>query len=202
MDCPDGSETGTDRGPVRVTRARGLHPLHAEARIRQVPTTARELCEVGYAGFGDTCPLCTRPLPRTSGGQRGSAEMFHRTRVGGTVRTRTCPNCNGRGSLAESDLVRWWAKEYLARFETRGLPGSGVGGDVLLRGTMDGKFALVVSGAPAAGVRDVFSTAGVTDGVTATFVLPTGGWRVALLKAAYLSACVHLGEVPSTPDAE
>jgi hypothetical protein len=34
------------------------------------------------------------------------------------------------------------------------------------------------------------------------FVLLTGGWIVALLKAAYLAACVHLGEVPGTPDAD
>lgn len=168
----------------------------------EVPTTAQVLCEVGYAEFGGICPLCTGPLPRTSGGRLGSAEDVPPHAVGGTVRTRTCPDCNHRGSIAEADLVRWWAREYPARFETPGLPGSRVAGGVLLRATRDGKFALIVSGRPADGVHDVLTAAGLTDEVTGSFVLPTGGWVVALLKSSYLAACVHLGEVPDSPDAE
>lgn len=168
----------------------------------EVPTTARALCEVGYAEFDGKCPLCAGPLPSTPGGRLGSAEDVPPYAVGGTVRTRTCPDCNGRGSASEADLVRWWAREYPSRFETPGLPGTRVGGDVLLRSTTGGKFALVVSGRPGDGVHEVLTTAGLTDVVTGTFHGPTGGWTVALLKAAYLAACVHLGEVPVTPDAE
>jgi hypothetical protein len=61
----------------------------------EVPTTARALCEVGYADFGGTCPLCTGRLPRTPSGRLGSAEDVPPHAVGGTVRTRTCPDCNG-----------------------------------------------------------------------------------------------------------
>lgn len=166
------------------------------------PTNARALCDVGYADFGGMCPLRTERLPATPGGRLGSAEDVPPHALGGTVRTRTCPDCNVHGSLAEADLVRWWAKEYRARFETPALSGSRVGGAVLLRATTEGKFVLVVSGPPGDGVHDVLSTAGLTDQVIATFVLPTGGWRISLLKAAYLAACVHLGEIPGTPDAE
>jgi hypothetical protein len=37
---------------------------------------------------------------------------------------------------------------------------------------------------------------------TTTFTTPSGTWKVALLKAAYQAACLHLGEVPRTPDAD
>lgn len=168
----------------------------------EVPTTAQALCDVGYAEFGGVCPLCTGPLPRTASGRLGSAEDVPPHAVGGIVRTRTCPDCNHRRSTAEADLVRWWAKEYPARFETPGLQGSRVGGGVLLRTTREGKFAIVVSGRPADGVHDVLTTAGLTDGVTGTFLLPTGAWRVALLKSAYLAACIHLDEVPDSADSE
>ena len=167
----------------------------------EVPTTARALCEVGYADFDGICPLCTGQLPRSPGGRLGSAEHIPPHAVGGTARTRTCPDCNGRASLAEADLVRWWADQYPARFATSSVPGFRNGGEVLLRGTTDGKFALVVSGRPADDVHDVL-TAAVNDPVTAMLVPPTKRWRVALLKAAYLGACVHLSEVPRTPDAD
>ncbi len=196
------SETATSARRAARGRVRGPYRPDAEAWTREVPTTARALCEVGYADFGGTCPLCTGRLPRTPGGRLGSAEDVPPHAVGGTVRTRTCPDCNGRGSSTEADLVRWWAKEYPTRFETPSLPGFRNGGDILLRGTTDGKFALVVSGRRADGVHNVLAAAGLTDQVSAMFVLPTGGWRVALLKAAYLAACVHLGDIPGTPDAD
>ncbi len=185
----------------------GLHVDAFEDRIDltrrpgpgEVPTTARMFCEVGYADFGGICPLCAGRLPLTPGGRRGSAEEIPPHAVGGTVRTRTCPECNGRSAAAESDLVRWWAKGYSARFETPSLPGFRNGGEVLLRSTTGGKFALVVSGRP---VHEVLTAAGLTDPVTATLALPTGAWQVALLKAAYLAACIHLGEIPGTPDAD
>jgi len=84
----------------------------------EVRTTARQLCEVGYGDFGATCPLCTGSLPCTTAGRLGSAEDVPPHSVGGTVRTRTCPECNGRSSIAEADLFRWWAKEFPARFQT------------------------------------------------------------------------------------
>jgi hypothetical protein len=190
---PDGLHIDAFGARIDLTRKPGLG---------EVPTTARALCEIGYADFGGTCPLCTRRLTGTPAGRLGSAEHVPPLAVGGTVRTRTCQDCNSRGASAEADLVRWWAKEYPARFQTPGLTGSRAGGSVLLRGTTDGRFALIVSGHPADGVRRVLATAGLTDEVTGTFALPNGRWKFALLKAAYLAACVHLGEVPNTPDAE
>lgn len=192
-ELPNGLHIDTSGDRIDLTLAPGPD---------EVPTTARMLCEVGYADFGDVCPLCTDRLPLMPSGRRGSAEDVPPHAVGGRVRTRTCSECNTRGSLAEADLVRWWAKEYPARFETPGLPGARAAGGVLLRGTAKGSWALLVSGRAAEGAREVLTTAGTTGEVTCVFTLPTGAWTVALLKAAYLAACLHLREIPTTADGE
>jgi hypothetical protein len=167
----------------------------------EIPTTARLLCEVGYDDFGGTCPLCTQALPRAPSGRLGSAEHVPPYAVGGVVRTRTCPDCNSRGSSAEADLVRWWARKHRARFETPGVRGHRIGGGVLLRRSTGAKFALIVTD-HTGGVSELLAAAGTNERVTTTFLLPTEGWILALLKAAYLAACVHLGQVPSTADAD
>lgn len=168
----------------------------------EISTVVRHLCDIGYAEFGDICPLCTGSLASTPASRRGSAEHVPPLALGGIVRTRTCVECNSNGALAEAELVRWWKQAYPARFRTRGLPGFRKGGDVLLRTAESGKFALIVSGAPTHGVHDVLTTAGLTDPVTAALSLPTGTWTVALLKSAYLAACIHLGELPLSRDAQ
>lgn len=107
------------------------------------------------------------------------------------MRTRTCASCNAGAASAEAELTRWWAKEYTARFEAPGLRGSRAAGGVLLRSTVDGAFVLVVAGPATTGVRGVLSAAATTGEFTGTFVEHSGAWKVALLKSAYLAACVH-----------
>jgi len=87
-----------------------------------------------------------------------------------------------------------------SRLEASQAPGSAV--MFYFRTTTNGKFALVVRGGAAAGVHDVLTTAGLTEEVTASLSLATGAWMVALLRSAYLAACVHLREVPRTRDAQ
>src|SRR5262249_18851499 len=163
----------TKRSRKRV-RPRLLEGLHVDAfgdridlsrrpGVGEVPTEARPLCEVGYAEFGDLCPLCTGRLAPSEAGRRGSSGTVPPHRLHGVVHTRTCVKCNAGGALAEAELLRWWSQAYPTRFATRGLPGSRTGGDVLLRTATNGKFALVVSGGAAAGVHDVLTTAGLTD---------------------------------------
>jgi hypothetical protein len=127
---------------------------------REIPTAAPELCEVGAADLGGICPLCTStwlPLPMA-----GSARRSHVPHaVGGVVRTRTCPECNGCASASEAELVRWWAQAYPARFATPDLPGYRNAGEALVRSTTNGKFALIISGSPRSGVDNVLEQAGV-----------------------------------------
>lgn len=65
-----------------------------------------------------------------------------------------------------------------------------------------GTFAMVVAGSPRSGLDCVLERAKVTGHFTATFAMRSGIWKVALLKSAYLAACLHLGEVPRTQDAD
>lgn len=176
--------------------------LALRPRADEVRTVAHPWCDVGSFDFAGRCPLCAGVLARSPSGKLGTGEHVPPFAVGGIVRTRTCPDCNAGGSRSEAELVRWWSKEYPARFATPRLPGSRVGGGVLLRGTTDGKFALIVSGSAADGVHDVLATAGTADSVFGTFTLPTDDWMIALLKSAYLAACIFLREIPMTPDAE
>lgn len=175
----------------------GLRPDHDE-----VPTVAQPWCDVGVDDFNGTCPLCVRAFDRESG--HSTAEHVPPFAVGGFVRTRTCGGCNAGGSAAEADLVRWWwAKVRRGRLSTSAVKGERSAGDVLFRSTVNGGFALVVGGGRTGdGARSVLEAAGRSGEVTATFFSLTGSWRVALLKSAYLAACIHLGEVPMTPDAE
>lgn|ERR1017187_8871072 len=202
--------TSRSRKRPRQDPYEGLHADAFEDRIvlsrrpgaREVPTSVRHLCDVEYAEFGGLCPLCTERLAPTPASRLGTAEHVPPRALGGVIRTRTCLDCNARGASAEAELVRWWKKAYPARFATPGLPGLRAGGAVLLRETSNGKFALIVSGGAVAGVDDVLTTAGLTEEVTVSLSLPTSSWMVALLKSAYLAACIHLGEVPLTRDAQ
>lgn len=99
-------------------------------------------------------------------------------------------------------MVRWWAQAYPARFAAPDLPGCRNAGDVLFRTTANGNFAMVVASSPRSGLDCVLERAKVTGHFTATFAMRSGIWKVALLKSAYLAACLHLGEVPRTQDAD
>jgi hypothetical protein len=161
----------------------------------EVPTVGQAWRPVGYCDFGGVCPLCAVPVSEAD----LSDEHVPPYSVGGIVRTRTCATCNGRGSRAEAELVRWWAREFRAKLSTDGVQGARAVGDVLFRLTREGKFAIVASGDAAAEVLDAARHGSGT--VTVTFFGPSEVWRTALLKSAYLAACVHLGEVPDSPDA-
>lgn len=198
------------RGPRLLPE--GLHidafgdriQLSRSPTSREILTVSRELCEVGDADLGGICPLCTRTLTSASDlpDNSSSAEHVPPCAVGGVVRTRTCRGCNQRASASEGELARWWAQAYSARFSSPGLPGYRNAGDVLLRTTTTGKFALVVSASPRSGLDSVLQQARVSGHLTATFTIPPDTWKIALLKSAYLAACLHLGEVPMSSDAD
>jgi hypothetical protein len=173
--------------------------LSRKPGTREIPTAGRELCEIGSADFGGICPLCTRAFASVPDGPVGSAEHVPPRAVGGIARTRTCLECNGRASASEAELVRWWARAYPARFAVPDLPEYRNAGDVLFRTTANGNFAMVVSSSPRSGLDCVLERAKVTGHFTATFAMRSGMWKVALLKSAYLAACLHLGDARCRP---
>lgn len=110
LDAKEGWIALTKRSRKRV-RQRLFEGSHVDAfedridlsrrpGIGEVPTGARRLCDVGYAEFGDLCPLCTGRLASVPAARRGSAEHIPPHAMGGVVHTRTCVKCNAGSALA------------------------------------------------------------------------------------------------------
>lgn len=144
------------------------------------------VCEIDTRYF-ERCPIC--------GDGHLTEEHVPPASVGGDVRTGTCAPCNHRlATLVEDDLAAWYDQRPISvAFEQEGVRGARKTGRVRVRKTPDGQFAIVVAaGDPA--VREMLEAGGeitmiVTEARPARI-------EVALLKHAYLAACLHLGEVP------
>lgn len=163
-------------------------------RPGEVPTTGAKWADVGSSNFDGRCPLCGKQTPSSE----LTAEHVPPFATGGFKRTWTCEPCNGRASGAEADLLRWWASDYRAKASATGIPGNRAVGSALLRRSASGRPALIMSGEPVSHMID--SAAGVGGTLRLTISGPTGEWPAALFKSAYLAACLHLGEIPTTPD--
>jgi hypothetical protein len=144
--------------------------------------------------FGDRILLSRKP---------GTREMPTAGRelceIGNADLGGICPLCTRALASVPDGPV---GQAYPARFAAPDLPGNRNAGDVLFRTTANGHFAMVVSSSPRSGLDCVLERAKVTGHFTATFAMRSGIWKVALLKSAYLAACLHLGEVPRTQDAD
>lgn len=144
------------------------------------------LCGIQGRKF-DGCPIC--------GESATDAEHVPPACVGGKPRTYTCAACNQiLGSLVEADLGAWHDHCLVSvRFQHDAVRGSRRVAPVRLRTTPDGGFVLVVTGGDGA-IRDMLDAGGEMQ---MEFAEPDPHrYQVALLKHAYLAACLHLGTVP------
>jgi len=114
--------------------------------------------------------------------------------VGGKFRTMTCGPCNHKlASLVEADLAAWYDQRLLGvRFTKDSIPG-GRGAFVNLRTTTEGEFVLTATRADPA--IAAMLDAGGEFGIEFCEAEETR-YRVALLKHAYIAACLHLGTIP------
>jgi hypothetical protein len=145
------------------------------------------LCGIPDRRF-DGCPIC--------GESATDAEHVPPASVGGRPRTYTCAACNQvLGSLAEADLGAWHDHRLVSvRFQHDAVRGSRRVAPVRLRTTPDGGFVLVVTGGDRGAIRDMLDAGGEMQ---MEFAEPDPHrYQVALLKHAYLAACLHLGKVP------
>lgn len=152
----------------------------------------RLLCEIGTYRF-PTCPIC--------GDQATTAEHVPPESVGGVVRTWTCPSCNhGPATLVEADLHAWFDQRLVqVGFRHDSVAGLRRAAPIRLRATRDGECALIVVGSDRA-LRGMFDAGG---DFSMEFAEPDPArYEVALLKHAYLAACLHLREVPTGPAAD
>jgi len=151
-----------------------------------VEVEVRVICEIPSRTF-DRCPVCLEPSPSTR-------EHVPPEAVGGKVRTMTCGPCNHNlATLVEADLAAWYDQRLLGvRFTKDTVPG-GRGAFVNLRTTTDGEFVLTATRADSA--IPAMLDAGGEFGMEFCEA-EESRYRVALLKHAYLTACLHLGTIP------
>jgi hypothetical protein len=137
------------------------------------------------------CPIC------------GSEDDLTREHVpqrdlGGTVMTYTCKPCNnGLGSRVEDELKHWFdGAIFDVKFSGGGVPGVRRAPRMLLRASADGELAMIED----KGRRDPNISSMLSSGTAQIhYRIPNPRvWRVAVLKHAYLAACLALGEIPST----
>lgn len=156
------------------------------------PVDVRLLCEIETYRF-PTCPIC--------GDQATTAEHVPPESVGGVVRTWTCPSCNhGPATLVEADLHAWFDQRLVqVGFRHESVAGLRRAAPIRLRATRDGEFALIVVG----GDRALPGMLDAGGHFSMEFAEPDPArYEVALLKHAYLAACLHLREVPTGPAAD
>ena len=134
-----------------------------------------------------TCPICLSS-------HATEAEHVPPKALGGREATRTCRRCNNRFGQLEASLADHYRGVLRARFSGGPVPGLRAGGKAALRHLGDGEFALLIDGPTSdPALTDIFRSG--------AFILHASepdeaSWRTALLKSAYLAACLVLGEIP------
>jgi hypothetical protein len=140
------------------------------------------------------CPICLSDGPMTD-------EHIPQGPLGGSEMTMTCRPCNnGLGSVVETELEHWYDNALVgARFAHEDVPGARRVPRLLALKGPDG-FALIPEGGDLPPDVDSMLRSG---SFTMTFRPPDSlRYRLALLKHAYLAACLYLGYVPGIPEAE
>lgn len=167
-----------DRNALEVT---------AESSLRGRAVRIRPVAGI-HPRFFESCPIC--------GDDATHAEHVPPESMGGRVMTRTCGPCNnGLGSKVEADLVDWHDGALtFPRFSADGVLGARRSKRILYRLTREGAFVLIVDGNIDPAVRDMLE-GGQID---LRALLPNiNRARLALLKHAFLSACLQVGLLKS-----
>ena len=142
----------------------------------------------------DRCPICLDAEPTTR-------EHVPPEAIGGAVVTWTCGPCNNvLGSRLDTALLDWWedvvATVSMSHSE---VPGPRKVGKVLLRQDGTGKFVLLFSKMD----NEIAQRLGTGENFTMEYSRPDPHrWQLAALKNAYLGACLLIGEIPETPEAD
>lgn len=140
------------------------------------------------------CPICLSDGPMTE-------EHVPQGPLGGSEMTMTCKRCNnGLGSIVETELEHWYDDALVGvRFAHEDVQGARKLPRLLALEGPDG-FALIPDGGDLPPAVDPMLRSG---SFTMTFRLPDPRrYQLALLKHAYLAACLYLGYVPRIPEAD
>jgi hypothetical protein len=131
-----------------------------------------------------SCPICGDPAT--------DDEHVPPASLGGKIMTRTCGPCNHRlGSHVEADLADWYENALmLPRFGSSGIRGDRKSGRILWRTTPAGEFVLLMNGRYDPAIIDMLKS-GQVD--LAGLLPDRNRYHLALLKHAYLAACMKFG---------
>jgi len=131
-----------------------------------------------------SCPIC--------GTSATEDEHVPPASMGGKIMTRTCGPCNHRlGSHVEADLADWYDNALtLPRFASSGVQGDRKSGRILWRTTPAGEFVLLMNGRYDPAITDMLNS-GQVD--LAGLLPDRNRYHLALLKHAYLAACMKFG---------
>lgn len=136
------------------------------------------------------CPICIDGDPTVR-------EHVPQRNLGGHVMTMTCEACNhGLGSRVEAALQDWFDSAYRrVAFEHEEISGRRHIPTIYHRQAADGTFAWFVDGELTPEVEQM-----LTSGKLDMHYHPPSPrrYRLALLKHAYLAACLHRKDVPDT----
>jgi hypothetical protein len=132
----------------------------------------------------DSCPICGAPV--------SDDEHVPPASMGGKIMTRTCGPCNHRlGSHVEADLADWYDNALtLPRFGSSGVQGDRKSSRILWRTTPAGEFVLLMNGHYDRAITDMLKS-GQVD--LAGLLPDRNRYHLALLKHAYLAACMKFG---------
>jgi HNH endonuclease len=141
------------------------------------------------ARFFDACPICGDPAT--------TDEHIPPQSLGGKIMTRTCGPCNNDlGSRVEADLTDWHDDALMgARWRSAGIRGYRGSGRIVHRVGPAGEWILVIDGGHDPAVIDMLNSGHVEMEVR---MPDRNRYRLALLKHAYLAACLKFG----VPDGE
>lgn len=140
------------------------------------------------------CPICLSDGPMTD-------EHVPQGPLGGFEMTMTCKRCNNvLGSVIESELEHWYDDALVGvTFAHEDVPGARKLPRLFALMGPDG-FALIPEGGALPPAVDPMLRSG---SFSMTYRPPDSRrYRLALLKHAYLAACLYLGYVPGIPEAD
>jgi hypothetical protein len=166
---------------IDLTDGRRINAVQPETPGDTIEVTVTE--EVQARSF-ESCPICWAPATVD--------EHVPPESIGGAIMTRTCGPCNHRlGSHVEADLADWWDNALtLPRFSASVARGSRRSSRILLRTTPAGEVVLFMDGGFDAEIIDMLNG----GRVDLTGLQPDRNrYRIALLKQAYLAACMKFG---------
>jgi len=140
------------------------------------------------------CPICFTQDPK-------SDEHVPQGTLGGRRMTVTCVRCNNvLGSRLEGHLLDWFDRAITLRVSADHIQGKRRAGRYLHREAEDGRFILLDE----SGRRDpALGTMAQSGKITIHYQQPTMRLiRLAAMKHAYLAACLWIGGIPGSDDAD